>query len=246
VWVEGLRVVDVTDPTNPHEVGSLDSSDLQGTADRVSLTNGYAYVTALEGGLEVLDVADPSDPRLIGSYTPPDSVQAVAVTGDYAFVIGNYSTGSQRKGLFVIDVADPTRPERVGSVELSEHTSSNVVVANDYAYVALIDCYYFVCSGSLQIVDVSDSARPYLMSSLNIPGGASDVTVADDGNHSNRYIYLAAGEVGVWVADVSDPAQPRLVGLSNTPGHASGIAVVDDLVYVADDDGGFLVLHIVE
>jgi hypothetical protein len=82
------------------------------------------------------------------------------------------------------------------------------------------------------------------VSSLDIPGGASGVTVADDGNRSSRYVYLAAGVAGVWVANVSDVASARLAGLANTPARAQDIAVADDLVYVADGEGGLLVLRV--
>jgi len=169
------------------------------------------------------------------------------ITIGYAYATGSYSEGDQRKGiLYVIDVADPTRPGKVASVELPDHTSSNVTLAGDYAYVALADCYYFTCSGSLQMIDISHPAQPRLASSLDVPGGVFAVTVADDGDGSGRYGYLAAGEVGVWVVDASDPAQPHLVGLENTPGRARGIAVVDDLIYVGDGKGGFLILRVVK
>jgi len=170
----------------------------------------------------------------------------VVVADGYAYATGSYSEGDQRKGiLHVIDVADPTRPDRIGSVELPEHSSSNVALAGDHAYVALEDCYYHTCSGTLLVIDVSDPAQPRLVSSLDVPGGASGVTVADDGDRSGRYVYLAAGVAGVWVVNVSDAASPRLAGLANTPGRAQGVAFADDLVYVADGEGGFLVLRVV-
>ena len=70
--------------------------------------------------------------------------------------------------------------------------------------------------------------------------------MTDDADGSGRYVFLAAGDEGVWVADASDPAQPHLIGLANTPGRARGLAVVGDLAYVGDGDGGLLVLHVVE
>jgi hypothetical protein len=255
-WVEGLRVVDATDPANPREVGSLDSSILQGTAGRVALGDtpsassgqAYAYLTVQEGGLMTLDIADPVDPYPVGAYTPPaGSIRDVAVSDGHAYATGSTSEGDQRKGiLYVIDVADPTRPSKVASVELPDHSSSSVTLAGDYVYVALVDCYYFTCSGSLQVIDISDPTQSRLVSSLDVPGGAFAVTMTSDANSSGRYVYLAAGDVGVWVADASDPAQPHLVGLANTPGRARSIAVMGDLAYVGDEHGGLLILHVVE
>jgi len=255
-WAEGLRVVDVTDPANPREVGSLDSSTLQGTVDRVALGHtpsassgqAYAYLTVQEGGLMTLDIADPVDPYPIGAYTPPTgSIRDVAVADGYAYATGSTSEGDQRKGiLYVIDVADPTRPSKIASVELPDHSSSSVTLVSDYVYIALVDCYYFTCSGSLQVIDISDPPQSRLVSALDIPGGAFAVTMTSDADSSDRYVYLAAGDVGVWVADASDPAQPHLIGLANTPGRARSIAVVGDLAYVGDGNGGLLILQAVE
>jgi hypothetical protein len=255
-WAEGLRVVDVTDPANPREVGSLDSSILQGAVDRVALGDtpsaspgqAYAYLTVQEGGLMTLDIADPADPYPVGAYTPPTgSIRDVVVADGYAHATGSTSEGDQRKGiLYVIDVADPTRPSKIASVELPDHSSSSVTLAGDHVYVALVDCYYFTCSGSLQVIDISDPTQSRLVNSLDVPGGAFAVTMTNDADSSGRYVFLAAGDEGVWVADTSDPAQPHLIGLANTPGRARSIAVVGDLAYVGDDHGGLLILHVVE
>jgi hypothetical protein len=254
VWVEGLRVADVRDPANPVEVGALDATVLQGTADRVALGDAppegsgsaYAYLTVQEGGLVTLDVTNPADPHPVGAYTPPaGSIRGVAVAAGYAYATGSTSEGDQRKGvLYVIDLADPTRPGPVASVELPDHTSSDVALAGDYAYVTLADCYYFTCSGSLHVIAISDPTRSRLVSSLDVPGGAFAVAVRDDAEGSGRYGTLAAGDEGVWVVDLSDPAQPQLVRRANTPGRAQDIAVMDDLVYVGDGDGGLLIVRV--
>jgi hypothetical protein len=49
----------------------------------------------------------------------------------------------------------------------------------------------------------------------------------------------------VLVVDLFNPGQPGLVWLADTPGRARGIAVQDDLVYVGDDQGGLLILQVV-
>jgi hypothetical protein len=187
----------------------------------------------------VLDVTDPTRPWQVGAYHALDIAQAVAVSDGYAITTGSYSEGDQRKGIMrLIDVTDPTRPDPVSSIELPEHTLSSVVIAGEQAYVALADCYYFTCSGSLQTIDISDPAQPRLVGSLGVPGGALGLTMADG------YVYLAAGDMGMWVIDVSDPAQARIAGSFNTPGRAYGVAVAGDLAYVADGQGGLLTLRV--
>jgi hypothetical protein len=254
-WVEGLRVIDVTDPVNPVEVGALESSVLQGTADRVALgvtppgSSGqtYAYLTVQEGGLMTLDVTEPADPRPVGAYAPPaGAIWGLSLADGTVYATGSTTEGDERSGiLYVIDVADTNRPSQVAAIELPDHTSSNVTVAGDHAYVTLADCQYFICSGSLQLIDVSDPTQPQLVTALDVPGGAFALAITDDAETGRRYGYLTAGEEGVRVLDLSDPAQPHLVGQADTPGRARGIAVVGDLVYVGDGRGGFLVLRAV-
>ncbi len=43
--------------------------------------------------------------------------------------------------------------------------------------------------------------------------------------------------------DVSNPASPREVGFYDTPGYAMGVAVSGPYVYVADGDGGLVILR---
>jgi len=78
----GLRVVDISDPTNPAEVGFYDTP---GYAYDVAVAGGYAYV-ADGRGLRVVDVSDPSNPTEVGFYDTPGSAADVAVAGGYAYV----------------------------------------------------------------------------------------------------------------------------------------------------------------
>ena len=79
----GLRVVDVSDPAHPREVGSCDTP---GEAWGVAVSGSYAYVAAGDAGLRIVDVSDPAHPREVGSYDTPGSAWDVAVSGSYAYV----------------------------------------------------------------------------------------------------------------------------------------------------------------
>jgi hypothetical protein len=81
------------------------------------------------------------------------------------------------------------------------------------------------------------------VSALDVPGGAFALAVTDDGAGGRRGT-LAAGEMGVWMVDLSQPAEPRMIRVADTPGRARGVVVVDDVAYVADGDGGLLILRV--
>jgi len=56
---EGLRILDVSDPSSPSEVGAIRTS---GEAVGVAMANGIAYVAARSGGLRAFNVSDPAHP----------------------------------------------------------------------------------------------------------------------------------------------------------------------------------------
>ncbi len=59
-----------------------------------------------------------------------------------------------------------------------------------------------------------------------------------------QYAYLALGPCGVWVVDVSVPEEPLHVGSYDTDNWTQDVLVVGDRAYVADHNGGLLVLGV--
>jgi hypothetical protein len=97
-------VIDVSDPTNPTIVGSVDTP---GYARGVYVLGNYAYVADDASGLQVIDVSNPTNPTIVGSVYTPDSAWGVYVLGNYAYVANMVNYGSSR--LQVIDISDPAR-----------------------------------------------------------------------------------------------------------------------------------------
>jgi hypothetical protein len=88
----GLHVIDMRDPTRPHEAGFLDTvhSDVQGSAYGVVVGSGLAYVLTTDGHwteMRVVDVRDPARPNIVGE---PASVgrraQGLALGADAVLV----------------------------------------------------------------------------------------------------------------------------------------------------------------
>jgi len=59
----GLQVIDVSNPSSPVLIGSVDTP---GFARGVTVTGDTAYVADWSNGLQVIDVSNPSSPVLIG------------------------------------------------------------------------------------------------------------------------------------------------------------------------------------
>jgi hypothetical protein len=79
----GLRIIDVSDPTAPFEVGSLPFSV---AAEVVAVAGRYAYVGTDNDQVWAIDVSNPVDPVAVGSVPIQGSVVDIAVIGPYVYV----------------------------------------------------------------------------------------------------------------------------------------------------------------
>ena len=66
--VSGVRVIDVSTPSSPSEVGFFDTP---GWAFGVVVSGSYAYVEDGEDGLCLIDVSDSTDPLEVGFVDTP-------------------------------------------------------------------------------------------------------------------------------------------------------------------------------
>jgi hypothetical protein len=262
----GLRVVDVSNPAHPVEVGYYDAF---GHAYGVYAQAGIAYVAESGGGLRVIDVSDPSHPVEVGFYNTPGLVYDVYVSGSIAYLADNDS-------LRMIDVSDPTNPTEVGIYDSEEWGwgAYKVCVIGSIAYLttgnsgfaivdvsdptnptemgfwdshyAVLDLYasegivYAVneLNGGLRAVDVSNPALPVEVGFYDGFEGAYDVYV------SNDLAYVVDADGGLRIVDVSDPALPVESGFYNAPGLARDVYVQDDVAYVTDLDGGLRLVDV--
>jgi hypothetical protein len=88
----GGRVVNISDPVNPFDVGSFPTSEI---AQDARVVGSYLYMieyspfTETSIGpsyLRILDISKPSIPEQTGFLKMPGSAQSLVVVGDYAYV----------------------------------------------------------------------------------------------------------------------------------------------------------------
>ncbi|TET81151.1 T9SS type A sorting domain-containing protein [candidate division TA06 bacterium] len=84
-----LQIVNVSDPSSPQIVASVDN--IVGDPLDVWISGSYAYVAAadyspVEGGVRVVDISDPLSPSLVASYDTPGDPRGVFAVGDLVFV----------------------------------------------------------------------------------------------------------------------------------------------------------------
>jgi len=214
----GLRIIDVTNPSNPIEVGYCDTP---GTAFGVYVAGDYTYVADGRGGLRIIDVSDKTSPVEVGSYDTPGSAMDVFVKGTLAY-IADYDAG-----LRILDVSNPAAPSKFSYYDTPDATNG-VIVDDRFAYLA-------DGTGGLRIIDVSDPYYPESVGQLVTPGYAHGVVV------KNGLAYIADSEL--CVVDVSDPAVPVYVCGYDMPSRAYSVVLMGKFCYVADLDMGLRVIE---
>jgi hypothetical protein len=116
------RIIDVSNPANPFEVGIYEN--LVFFAQDVAISGNYAYVAYGVDGLRIVDISNPYFPGEVGFWDIPDNARGVAVSDSYAYV-------AAISGLRIIDITNPFSPYEVGycdTIGWVEHA----VVSGDY------------------------------------------------------------------------------------------------------------------
>ena len=223
--VDTLHVVDVTEPADPAELGSL------GFADRilgVVATENLAYVLTA-AALFIVDVTSGSEPSVVGSYTLPAPIpdggwsQRLAAIGSVAYV-RDHAAGRTR----IIDVSNPQFPHQIGSFE----GAANFGVSTGYCYLAPYANHdYFT------IVDVSVPSLPVVVGTLPSMDFMSDISVSDG------VAAIAATRDGLRLLDVTAPASPVEASVVPATGDAWVFRVErsEDLIFATTDFSWWIV-----
>ncbi len=123
----GVRVIDVSNPYSPMEVGYYDSP---GEARKVFVDGDLMYVADGTAGVRVVSVADPTSPYEVGYYDTPGAAMGIFVSYPYVFVADGGGSG-----LRVIDASDPTSPYEIAHY-MTPGEGKDVEVRGYKAYVA--------------------------------------------------------------------------------------------------------------
>ncbi|MFW9993357.1 MAG: LVIVD repeat-containing protein [Candidatus Odinarchaeota archaeon] len=219
-----LRMVDVTDPTNPRSLGNYSN----GMVHDIVIVGEHAFVTDGKN-LEIIDISNSSNPVQVGTSsvyisgsTGIDSLR-IQVVDDLAYIAaGGY-------GLVILNVSDLAHPSLIKNFNDGGEING-LYVAGTRAYLA--DLIY-----GIEILDISDPKNPVKLGQNDSVEDAWRVVVAGD------LAYVSCAENGLFVFDVSDPAAPVLSG-SYTDHNSLNVQIVGDRAFVAGIEDGVLVLDI--
>ncbi len=151
----GMYIIEITDPSNPVQVGLYQSEDL-GYVRKIAISGHYAFVAGtLYSGVGIVDISDPADPREIAISSLTDRPSHLWVYGEYLFVADDH------RGLVILDISEPDSPKLAGVFEEPPGSTPTwwVSIKDDIAYVAYQD-------NGLLTLDISNLNNPEKLATL--------------------------------------------------------------------------------
>ncbi len=119
---KGLRVVDISDKTNPVEVTLVDETE---GAASVGIDGSRLFLGFFDGLIKIFDITDPKSPHLLTIIKCPDEVLGLVAADNYLFI--NY------KGVLIKDISDLNEIVDVGHYNRTKG-AHGMVYRDGYVY----------------------------------------------------------------------------------------------------------------
>jgi len=204
-----LRIVDVSDPTNPVEIAGY---GLSKTPTDIAISGKYAYITLGTAGLDILDISNPLAPVVIFNQPVGDNASSVLVDGDFVYMT------SLGEGIYVVDAENPASPYLLSLIGTPGTYTMGLARSGHYLYTG-------VDGEGLRMYDVSDPGNPVLLSH----GLGNNATYPRRMVASGRYVYQCTRSDGIDVLQV----MARDFELEDNTGQSLTINTSNHTVYAA-------------
>lgn len=214
---DDLRVVDVSDPTTPTEIATVELG-AETYARYLDVANGRVFVSGRgafpDDKLFVIDVTDPAHPVLEADVVIASGSGDIVARDGLVHIFGGYPGA-----LHIYDVTVPQTPVWQGSVTIPSTYQERLAAVDDHI---LVTTYLH----GLTVVETTDPTSPAPVSTLDAPGRSADAA------YSGGALFVVTEDRGLRVVDVADPVHPVELGYSDVVPVASGITVRGDMAYV--------------
>lgn len=199
--------------------------------------DAYPYIAAAVSagkftGLKVISLMDPANPAVV-SETEIKSIGQIAVDGPIAAVTTgktglSFTSLPSPGALRLIDIANPRKPRMLGSLNLGD---AQAVALKDGIAAVIVFNGPSSRTAQLVTVDVRDPSRPARLGSVDVPTGATSVTL------NGQFAYVIGNWSFMSIIDVRDPAKPVAAGRLDHTG-TKAVALAGNRMFAASDYHG--------
>jgi hypothetical protein len=217
----GLQIVDATNPSNPHIVGtySTEEPSLDIVAD-----NNYAYLLDFSH-MRILDISNPTMPNELGEIDSLFYTEGLSKKDCFIYMIYWPRISDI---LYAVNVSDPYNPYTTSYINYVGEFSLGL---NSYG-----DDLYQITSWGIIIWDISNQA--YLPQFPAVILSLPNLTwISADGN----FAFASQGQGGLSIIERGDRDTAFVINNYDTPGNARHVVAkqaefLHYFIYVADND----------
>lgn len=194
----GLKIVDITDLTNPVLTSTFMGNASEGYFQDVNINGNLAYIPDSDGGfLRIVNISDRSNPVEVSSLNIPDSnFNSIAISTNYAYLV-NDGTNDTNKMLLIVDITDPEDPVLLNPFPIPSNPNTggprDIQVISNLAFVS--QGY-----GGVVVINISNPNAPIEVgryTKYNASGYSTNSSVQVYGDK----VYLADGKSGLYIFD---------------------------------------------
>ncbi|MCI0511828.1 T9SS type A sorting domain-containing protein [candidate division KSB1 bacterium] len=221
----GIRIVDITNPVTPVEVGQDVNARVWVPTPNIVVRTQTIFLKT-DAGISIFAFNPPttiteiSDIRGYG----PGSGYSVAVRGHFACL------ADKLEGLRVFNCEDFTYITESNHLD-TPGSAAFVVIDSTRAYLA-------DGSAGLRIFDLSVPADLKELGFIDTPGAAAHVAI------QGHYAYVADGATGLRIIDITNPANPVEAGFYDSPAKVTASVIIGTTAYLTDYSAGFRIIDL--
>lgn len=208
-----IQIIDLSDPTDPQVVGSLDTGGSDGGSHNILVDGDYLYVVGgrSPGGLRIYSLTDPENPTFVGGIAGTDGetyYHDVDIVGDVLYAAAIYD-----QGVDILDISDKANPTVTSNFQYAASSyqgAHNICSTADGNYVFVGD--EIGSEPHTRAFDVRDPQNVEQVADIIVTPGqpVHNCYVKED------LLYIAHYADGVRVFDVTDPEEPVVAAVYDT------------------------------
>lgn len=231
----GIHVVDISNPDAPRLIHTE-----EGFSGKLVLRQNLGYMLVPESGIHIFDLADPATPKDLLVYEAAALCSDIEIFGDSAVLAGN--------GLQILSLIDPWRPAPLATIPVrfpdadsNEETPSGITtrVLSGWGNRVLTgpgNCHH----GDAALLDLADPKHPVPIREF-VDGGLKVQLSADWACFTHCDETSSTADYDLTFESLSKDHARRLPYEDiNSPAQ---VTPVGDLFYVADGEGGVIILR---